>query len=135
MNKWYGRHDKDLMQEILEYCEKRDYLMPNTWEAMGWVNAEIGEVYEVLLSKGGWVRNNPEDHPEKGDQELAEELGDVIFMIMIAGHSREVNPLDAMLNKMSRKLTEKRVEKPSESLGMKQANAVGDAEEELREDY
>ena len=110
-NKWYGKQDKDLMQEIIEYAQARKYKMPNTWEALGWVNAELGEVYEVLLSTGGWVRNNPQDHPEKGNDEFAEELGDVIFMVMIAGHSKGVNPLEAMKEKMSRKLIESSVKK------------------------
>ena len=84
--------------------------MPSVWEAMGWVGAEIGEVYEVLLSNGGWIRNNPENHPPKDNNDLAEELGDVIFMLMLAGYSEGVNPLEALKAKMARKLEKLNVE-------------------------
>jgi NTP pyrophosphatase (non-canonical NTP hydrolase) len=128
------------MQEIIEYADKREYKKPDLWEAMAWVCSEIGEVYEVMLSKGGWVRNNPQDHPEKGDQELAEELGDVIFMIMLAGYSRGVNPLEAMKNKMTRKLAMKTVTGVSSVIPLTDKEAerifkeVGDQEEERSED-
>jgi NTP pyrophosphatase (non-canonical NTP hydrolase) len=96
----------DLMEEIVEYTSKRQYVMPNVWQAMGWVNAEIGEVYEVLLdwSATNWVRNNPEKHPHKTKEDLATELGDVIFMLMLAGYSEGVNPLEALKTKMRNKL-------------------------------
>jgi NTP pyrophosphatase (non-canonical NTP hydrolase) len=115
-----------LMDEIIEYAETRQYKMPDLWEAMAWVNAEIGEVYEVMLSKGGWVRNNPDKHPEKGDEELAEELGDVIFMVMMAGYSKGVNPLEAMKAKMKRKLEDKKakVEVGMEIISQEEAEEI-----------
>lgn len=124
---------KDLMEEIVEYTTKRQYKMPSIWEAMAWVNTEIAEVYEVMLSTGGWVRNNPQDHPERGKEELAEELGDIIFMVMLAGYAEGVNPLEAMKNKMKRKLSEK------VATGVSRAEPVDNQElddwlEELRED-
>lgn len=95
----------NLMNEILEYTSKRGYVMPNIWQAMGWVNTEIAEVYELILDReAGWVRNHPEDKPNFTEDSLAEELGDVIFMIMLAGYSEGVNPLEAMKAKMARKL-------------------------------
>lgn len=94
----------DLMEEIVKYTSIRQYKMPNLWEAMAWLSTEVGEVYEIMLSSGNWVRNNPEDHPVKGNDELAEELGDIIFMVMLAGYSEGVNPLEAMKEKMKRKL-------------------------------
>ena len=54
----------DLMDEIVEYTSKRQYVMPNIWQAMGWVNTEIAEVYELMLDReAGWVRNHPENKP------------------------------------------------------------------------
>lgn len=93
------------MQLIVEYARKRQYVMPNAMQAMAWVNTEIGEVYELLLQKEAtWVRNNPDSKTPYSPQQVAEELGDVIFMIMLAGYAEGVNPLDAMKAKMERKL-------------------------------
>ena len=97
-----------LMDEIIEYVEKRKYVKPNVWQAMGWVNTEVGEVYELLLQREAeWVRNNPENKPTFSKEELAEELGDVIFMVMLAGYAEGVNPLEAAKSKMKRKLEER----------------------------
>lgn len=97
----------NLMDEIVEYTSKRQYVMPNIWQAMGWINTEIAEVYELILDReADWVRNNPDGKPRFSKQELAEELGDIIFMVMLAGHSEGVDPLESMKNKMDRKLQE-----------------------------
>lgn len=96
-----------LIDDIIEYCKKRKYIMPSIWHAMGWINTEIAEVYELLLDReASWVRNNPESKPKFSKEELAEELGDIIFMVMLAGYSEGVNPLEAMKTKMDRKLNE-----------------------------
>lgn len=98
----------NLAEEIKEYSSKRKLKVPDVWEALGWATRELGEVYEVLFSfSGGWVRNNPEKHPQKSKEDLAEELGDVIMMIMMAGIAEGVDPLEALLNKMKRKLEKK----------------------------
>jgi NTP pyrophosphatase (non-canonical NTP hydrolase) len=107
-NKWIGTNELTLTEQIKEYYTKRALKHPNVWEALGWATAELGEVYEVLMSfAGGWVRNNPEDHPTKTKEDLAEELGDVIFMLVIAGIEEGVDPIQALQDKMKRKLKEK----------------------------
>lgn len=97
----------NLTQEIKEYYEKRELKHPNIWQALGWVAAELGEVYEQLMAReGGWVRNNPENHEEQFSKDrLAEELGDVIFMLIVAGIEEGVDPVEAIRDKMQRKLT------------------------------
>jgi len=88
-----------------EYWEFRDLVHPNVWESLGWAHTELGEVYEILLADGDWVRNNPEDHPNAFDNEhFAEELGDVIMMIQKAGMVRGVDPLQALYNKIEKKM-------------------------------
>jgi len=53
-----------------------------------------------------WVRNNPYVGKGWSAQAFAEELGDVIFMAMVAGMREGLDPLEAMLKKMKRKLDE-----------------------------
>lgn len=109
-----------LTEEIQEYYEKRELLRPNVWESLGWATAELGEVYEVLLSwKQGWKRNNPEDHPMKTKKDLAEELGDVIFMLVVAGMVEGVDPIEALRAKMQRKLEEDKQKKRTASFAVK----------------
>jgi NTP pyrophosphatase (non-canonical NTP hydrolase) len=97
----------NLTEQVKHYYEKRELKHPNVWEALGFVATELGEVYEVLMSMvGGWVRNNPEKHPQKTKNDLAEELGDVIFMLIVAGIEEGVDPIEALREKMKRKLYE-----------------------------
>lgn len=104
----------NLAQEIKDYYGKRGLNSPNLWEALGWVHAELGEVYEVLFSwNPNWVRNNPEKHPVKTKEDLAEELGDAIFMLVVAGLTQGVDPIDALRSKMYRKVEEDKNKKMS----------------------
>jgi NTP pyrophosphatase (non-canonical NTP hydrolase) len=135
-----NKDSKDLMEEIINYAEKREYKMPDVWEAMGWVTTELGEVYEQLLAKkSGWVRNNPDSKAPYSPESLAEELGDVIFMVMMAGYAEGVNPLQAMKNKMTRKLERKVATGISSVIPISEEDAkkiweAADKEEELQED-
>ena len=96
-----------LMRRIFEYYQLRKQKWPNVDEAMQWVETECAEVYELLLArKGGWVRNNPASKPEFSKEALAEELGDAIMMLLVAGYVEEADPLEALLEKMDRKLSE-----------------------------
>lgn len=109
-----------LTKKIENYYQKRALKHPNLWEALGWATAELGEVYEVILSwQPGWVRNNPENHPVKSKEDLAEELGDVIFMLVVAGMEEGVDPLDALERKMERKLEEDKAKKKTASFSVK----------------
>lgn len=91
----------------MEYA-KRELKWPDSAdEATDWALTELAEVKELLLArKGGWVRNNPENHPEFDKERLAEELGDVIRMCIVAGVVEEVDPLEAMVVKSRRKMNE-----------------------------
>lgn len=70
-------------------------------EALQWTITELGEVTELLLDrKGGWTRNNPQDHPPFSKAELSKELGDVLLMVLVAGYVEGVNPLASMLHRI-----------------------------------
>ena len=98
---------EDLQKFITVYYEKRKLNWPDFNDAMKFVATEIGEVYEVDLSRDkGWVRNNPESKPTFNKEQLASELGDVIMMVMVAGIAEGVDPLQALLKKMCRKIKE-----------------------------
>lgn len=98
--------DSDLMEIIVDYFDKCSLKYAgNSWEALAFASTELGEVYELLLDRqGGWVRNNPDDKSKFSEQKLAEELGDVIMMIMLAGYVEGVNPIQALKDKINRKL-------------------------------
>ncbi len=91
---------------ILFYFKERGYVMPNVWDALAFADTEKAEALEVLLDGTGknWVRNNPEDKPDWDRDAFAEELGDMLMMITIAGLTEGLFPVTAMLEKMKRKL-------------------------------
>lgn len=95
----------ELIDLIEQYYNGRDLKYPDIWQSLGWANTELAEVYELLLARdGGWVRNNPQDHEGFTKDRLAEELGDTIMMLMVAGYVEGVNPIEALKNKIQRKL-------------------------------
>ena len=95
-----------LEEIILFYFKERGYVMPNVWEALAFADTEKAEALEVLLAGNGkkWVRNNPEDKPDWDRDAFADELGDMLMMITIAGLTEGLFPVTAMLEKMKRKL-------------------------------
>jgi NTP pyrophosphatase (non-canonical NTP hydrolase) len=96
----------ELFDRVKDYYEKRNLTQPNVWEALGWASAEFGEVYEALMSwDSKWIRNNPQDHPVKSKEDFAEELGDVIMMLVAAGMVEGVDPVQALYKKMDSKLS------------------------------
>lgn len=96
-----------LVDLISTYYAKRGLKWPNVDQAMQFVETEMGEVYEILLARQpGWVRNNPGNKPPFSKGELAEELGDAIMMLIVAGIAEGVDPIDAMERKIYRKLQE-----------------------------
>jgi len=66
------------------------------------VDTELGEVKELLLDKkGGWIRNNSDDKEHYSDGRFAEELGDVILMLLVTTLVQGVsNPLLSMKYKL-----------------------------------
>lgn len=92
---------------IIKYWAERNLTTPNVWEALAFAQTELGETYEVLLADERWVRNNP-DHKETIFRSLdfAEELGDTIMMLIVAGLSLNIDPIAALRKKIQRKLVE-----------------------------
>ena len=95
-----------LEELILIYYEVRGLVKPNVWKALAFADTERGEAMEILLAKDndGWVRNNPNSKPCWDPDDFAEELGDMIMMLIMAGLAEGVFPVSALLEKMQRKL-------------------------------
>jgi NTP pyrophosphatase (non-canonical NTP hydrolase) len=94
-----------VVKVIQDYYEKRGLKFPDFDNAMKFVHTEIAEVYELDLSRvGGWIRNHPENKPDFDKQKLAEELGDAIMMLLVAGMAEGVDPIDALYRKIEKKL-------------------------------
>ena len=83
----------------------RNKVRPTVEEAILWLITELAEVAEIQLDRGRtWVRNNPENKSQYSKEHLAEELGDVIYMALVAGMVAEVDPLQAMEYKVKAKI-------------------------------
>jgi NTP pyrophosphatase (non-canonical NTP hydrolase) len=95
----------DLVKLIKEYYDYRDLKWPNFDSAMKFVQTEIAEVYELDLAReGGWVRNNPQNKPTYNKEDMAKELGDCIMMLVVAGIAEGVDPVEALVNKINKKM-------------------------------
>lgn len=83
--------------------------------ALMWVQTELGEVYEILLTrKGPWERNHPDDHPTKFDlQQLGYELGDVLMMIIVAGLAEGIDIERCLEDKIKQRLARHGKEVPN----------------------
>jgi len=95
----------ELVNVIKDYYEKRNLTWPNFDNAIKFLVTELAEVEELDLDRSSsWVRNHPETKPKYNKEDMAEELGDVVLMAMVAGIVDGVDPLEALLNKMNNKL-------------------------------
>ena len=93
----------EITDKIKQCYRVRGLKWPNEMQALAWVNTELAECYELLLARdGGWVRNNPEDKEGWSEERWAEELGDTIFMLLVAGIVSGVDPLQSMLSKIDK---------------------------------
>lgn len=87
------------------YYAKRGLKEPDANQSLDWLLTELAEAKELLLARdGGWIRNNPDDHPKFDRCKFAEELGDIIMMAIRAGMAEGVDPLAALAEKIDRKL-------------------------------
>lgn len=94
-----------LVDLIKHYYEVRNLSWPNFDNAMKFVQTEMAEIYELDLSRvGGWIRNHPETKPAFSKDSLAEELGDAIMMLIVAGIAEGVDPIEALEKKIEAKL-------------------------------
>lgn len=89
-----------IQEVIYRHYMREDKKWPNTEEAMMWVATEVGEVFDVLLEmRGGWKRNHPEAHV--GTQvALVDEMTDVLFMILVAGMSLDVDLIEILRDRL-----------------------------------
>lgn len=95
----------ELVELIKFYYNQRGLKYPNFDEALKFVHTELGEVYELDLSRiGGWVRNNPDSKPVFDKEELGKELGDVIMMVIMAGLAEGIDPIKSLEVKLKSKL-------------------------------
>ena len=96
---------EDLVKLIKDYYDARGLSWPTSTEAILFAMTELGEAIDLALMQPGnmWVRNNP-DKEVFTYERFAEELGDTIMMLMVAGIVIGVNPLveleDKILGKM-----------------------------------
>jgi len=96
---------KDIYDFIGVYFDSRQLKVPTLSESLLWLTTEVGEVADAALSmEDKWARNNPDSHPFTSSEDVADELGDIIFMAIVAGRTINKNPLHNMLNKMNRKM-------------------------------
>jgi NTP pyrophosphatase (non-canonical NTP hydrolase) len=92
-----------MIKLIVSYYEQYGLKWPTTIEALMWAQTEMAEAYELLLARdGGWIHNQ-NYHSEFDSDKYAEELGDVIMMLLVAGIVEGVNPLTALSTKLHRK--------------------------------
>lgn len=92
-----------LVEILNHYFGVRGLKHPDFADAIFFAITELAEALEVELAQRGYVRNNPENKPEYSQVELEKELGDVIMMIQSAGISRNLDPLKALIEKLSEK--------------------------------
>jgi NTP pyrophosphatase (non-canonical NTP hydrolase) len=95
---------QSLKEVIMDYYCRRGLMWPDFSDSMKFAATEIGEVYEVDLSRKDWVRNNPQDKPAFTTEALSKELGDVLMMIMVAGIAEGVDPEKSLREKIAKKL-------------------------------
>jgi hypothetical protein len=94
-----------ITDEIIAYFEARGLKYPDALEALAFETTEKAEAYEILLARKTWQRNNPDSKPNWSPDRLAEELGDMIMMAVVAGVVEGVCPISALRNKMRRNLS------------------------------
>lgn len=106
-NKHFGENDLPLIEQVKNYYKLRGLSFPDFSSAMKFMETEKAEVYELDLARiGGWIRNNPQNKPIYSKERMAEELGDAIMMLIVAGIAEEVDPVRALQEKMARKIKE-----------------------------
>jgi hypothetical protein len=98
----------DIYQQLRFEFSFRQLVMPdNADQATDFALTELGEVKELLLNRMKvWNRNNPQDKHKFSKARLADELGDVIRMCIVAGLVEGLDPLEAMILKSRRKVEE-----------------------------
>lgn len=94
-----------LTDEVLKHFEKMGRVWPSVEDALLFIATELAEATELVLAEKPYVRNHAKEPFSPG--RFAEELGDIIYMCVIAGQTRGVDPVEAMLAKMFRQVEKK----------------------------
>lgn len=91
-----------ITQQVAQFRQKKWEYFPSIEDLLIWIGIELSEASELNLARKPYRRNHPKESysPER----FAEELGDVIFAALVAGLSENVDPLQAMLDKMEKQL-------------------------------
>lgn len=90
-----------LSQKIQEYYTKRGLAYPDLKSASMFLACEAAEVMDaVLRMEPHWIRNN------QRQVDLAEELGDVLMMVLVTASVADIDPVAALEAKLDRKLSE-----------------------------
>jgi len=95
---------QQLAHEIKTHFIEKGREWPSVEDALLFVTTEVAEAMELVLAMPHrkYKRNHPEDKEPFSRERLADELGDIIYMCMITGLVQNVNPFEAMLNKMQK---------------------------------
>lgn len=89
----------DLIFKIRQYYLCRGLKWPDKKDSILWLFTELGELVDAVLRlESGWVRNNNKD------TDVASELGDCLFMLLVTSQCLGIDPIEAMLNKMEKKM-------------------------------
>lgn len=91
--------DQAMLSELVRrYFDSQGKVMPDVQDAAAFLTTEAAEALdESLRLKGGYVRNHD------SDSGLAQELGDVLLMLIVTSHVAGVNPLSELFSKMESK--------------------------------
>jgi len=96
-----------MIELIRNYYEIRGLKWPTVEQAMMLMQTRVSEVYKIIFAREeGWAKNNPDKHKAHIASVLAEELGDAIMMLIVAGIVEGVDPLAALREKIERKIRE-----------------------------
>lgn len=92
-----------LISILEDYYQTRGLKMPTFDDAIKFLYTELAEVHELDLADRGYVRNNPQNKPKYSDEQMASELGDALQMIIVAGMTKGLDPMTALIDKLSGK--------------------------------
>lgn len=90
---------KKLNRLIVDYYDYRRLKIPDLKDSAIWLSIEVAELQDALMrQEPGWVRNNP-DKPS----DIAGEIGDVLMMLIVTAGMANIDPVQALLDKMKSK--------------------------------
>ena len=89
-----------LLQIVKAYGKFRKFVWPkNVSQSMLFLMSELGELADAIVNEmADWVRNNP-----GRERKIGPEIGDVLMMLIVTASFFDIDPLQAMLDKMKSK--------------------------------